>query len=209
MLWHNNLKYYYTPTEPAICMLRYFDTTSYSLTIQEPSRPPARCWRTPADARTRSGQEDAKLTNQDYDFCVIILFLLFLTFVLLISTRRPISREDAHRMYPRYRRGFYFLTWFTVHSPTNLCEKGWGYHCRVLVWLLAFFAKLNRFFPKKSIKLSKRRKEQVQQSMWPYGLSQTNTHRTSYDSSDTFDISAPLIRMSFCNFIFLGKISFI
>jgi transposase InsO family protein len=30
-------------------------------------------------------------------------------------------------------------------------RKGWGYHCRVLVWLLAFFAKLNRFFPKKCI----------------------------------------------------------
>ena len=131
-------------------MLRYFDTTSYSLIIQEPSRPPARCWGTPADARTRSGQEDAKSTNQDYDFCVIILFLLFLTFVLLISTRRPISRKDAHRMYPRYRRVFSFLPWFTAHSPTNLCEKGWGYHCHVLVWLLAFFAKLNRFFPKKT-----------------------------------------------------------
>ena len=38
---------------------------------------------------------------------------------------------------------------FTAHPPTNLCEKGWGYHCCVLVWLLALFAKLNRFFPKK------------------------------------------------------------
>ena len=35
-----------------------------------------------------------------------------------------------------------------------------------------------------SIKLSKRRKQQVQQSMWPYGLNQTHTHSTSYDSSE-------------------------
>ena len=31
----------------------------------------------------------------------------------------------------------FLLSWFTAHSPTNLCEKGWGYHCSVLVWLLA------------------------------------------------------------------------
>ena len=44
---------------------------------------------------------------------------------------------------------------YTAHSPTNLCENGWGYHCCVLVRLLALFAKLNRFFWKKwSLKFS-------------------------------------------------------
>ena len=56
-------------------MLRYFDTTSYPLLYKnQDDRLPA----APADAGTRSGQEDAKLTTQDYDFCVIILFLLLL-----------------------------------------------------------------------------------------------------------------------------------
>jgi len=44
-----------------------------------------------------------------------------------------------------------YMSWFTAHSPTDLCEKGWGYHCCVLVWLLALFAKLNRFFRKKKV----------------------------------------------------------
>ena len=85
------------------------------------------------------------------------LLLLFSCFCHLhclcnkISTgRRLISREDAHPMYPRYPRVFFMLL-FTAHSPTNLCEKGWGYHCCVLVWLLALFANLNRFFQKKKV----------------------------------------------------------
>jgi len=63
---------------------------------------------------------------------------------------KTISREDAHLMYPRYPRVFSYMSWFTAHSPTNLYEKGWGYHCCVLVRLLALYAKLNWFFPKKS-----------------------------------------------------------
>ena len=45
-------------------------------------KPHGRCWRSPADAHTRSGQEDAKPTIQDYEFCVIILFFPVLPFVL-------------------------------------------------------------------------------------------------------------------------------
>ena len=41
-----------------------------------------RCWRTPADAHTRSAQEDAKPITQDYEFRVTILFFSVSPFVL-------------------------------------------------------------------------------------------------------------------------------
>ena len=83
--------------------------------------------------------------------CYVLLFYCvscFVIFVIRYPRTKTISREDAHPMYPRYLRVF-FMSWFTAHSPTNLCEKGWGYHCCVLVRLLALYAKLNWFFPNK------------------------------------------------------------
>ena len=88
-----------------------------------------------------------------WTMCYYIVFFCFAICVTRYPPiQRPISREDAHRMYPRYPRVFLlfsFMLSYTAHSPTNLCESGWGYHCRVLVRLLALYAKLNWFFPKK------------------------------------------------------------
>ena len=75
----------------------------------------------------------------------------FVIFVIRYPRTKTISREDAHPIYQRYPRVFSFMSWFTAHSPTNLCEKGWGYHCCVLVRLLALSAKLNWFLPKKML----------------------------------------------------------
>ena len=67
----------------------------------------------------------------------------FVIFVIRYPRTKTISREDAHPMYQRYPRVFPFMSLFTAHSPTNLCEKGWGYHCCVLVRLLALYAIVN------------------------------------------------------------------
>ena len=84
-------------------------------------------------------------------YCVSPVFAIYAICVMRYPPNgRLISREDAHPLYPRYPRVLNYMLLFTAHSPTNLCEKGWGYHCCVLVWLLALFAKLNRFFRKKS-----------------------------------------------------------
>ena len=91
---------------------------------------------------TRSGQEDATSNIQEYAFCVIILFFfLFCHFCYSISAElKTISCEDAHPMYPRYLRVFlYMINDLLSTPPPNLCENGLGgYHCRVLVRLLAF-----------------------------------------------------------------------
>ena len=42
------------------------------------------------------------------------------------------------------------MTYNTSHTDYYI-SIDWGYHCCVLVWLLALFAKLNRFFRKKCI----------------------------------------------------------
>ena len=85
-----------------------------------------------------------------YILCVSPVFAIYAICVMRYPPNgRLISREDAHPLYPRYPRVLNYMLLFTAHSPTNLCEKGWGYHCCVLVWLLALFsAKLNRFFRK-------------------------------------------------------------
>ena len=99
---------------------------------------------------TRSGQEDATPNIQEYAFCVIILFFFcYCHFCYSISAElKTISREDAHLMYPRYLRVFSFVMIYCPLPHPISVRTGWGYHCRVVVRLLAFFAKLNWFFPK-------------------------------------------------------------
>ena len=71
---------------------------------------------------------------------ILCYYIVFSCFAICVNRyphhRRPISREDAHWCIHDIHV-FFCLLWFTAHSPTNLCEKGWGYHCCVLVWLLA------------------------------------------------------------------------
>ena len=100
-----------------------------------------------AQAQEQQAGRNAQDLAQEYAMSCYHIVFRVLSFLLSdIPGPRPISREDAHPMYPRYLRAFAFrfiISWFTAHSPTNLCEKGWGYHCRVLVRLLALYAKLN------------------------------------------------------------------
>jgi hypothetical protein len=80
-------------------------------------------------------------------YCVFPVFAIYAICVMRYPPdRRPISREDAHPMYPRV---FIYIIIYCP-PPTNLCEKGWGDHCRVLVRLLALCAKINWFFSKKN-----------------------------------------------------------
>ena len=114
-------------------------------------RPPARCWRTPPDAHTRSGKEDATPLSKTMNFVLLYCFFLFCHLCYSISaypkTHKPRGRaSDVSTI----STCFSFMLSYTAHSPTNLFENGWGYHCRVLVRLLALYAKLNWFFPKKT-----------------------------------------------------------
>ena len=91
---------------------------------------------------SRSGQEDATPNIQEYAFCVIILFFFpVLPFVLF-----DICRTEDHK--PRERAPdvstistcFFFL-YVIIYCPLPhpiSVRTGWGYHCRVLVRLLAF-----------------------------------------------------------------------
>jgi hypothetical protein len=89
--------------------------------------------------------------------CYVLLSYCVLCFAMFViryprtKTHKPRGRASDVSTISTcfFFRAFFFMSWFTAHSPTNLCEKGWGYHCRVLVRLLALYAKLNWFFPKK------------------------------------------------------------
>ena len=78
------------------------NTTSYDDRLPAAGGPPP--MRAPGAAR-RTLHQLTKTMNYVLLYCFSVL-----PFVLLISTRRPISREDAHRMYPRYQRVFSFLS---------------------------------------------------------------------------------------------------
>jgi hypothetical protein len=88
-------------------------------------RPPARYWRTPyrcAYRRERLGGRHT--TIQDYEFRVIILF--FFCFAICV-TRYPYpktqSRENAHRMYPRYPRVFLYVIIYCPLPHQSLWER--------------------------------------------------------------------------------------
>ena len=114
----------------------------------------SRDWRTPPDApyQERPGGRHAKHP------CLLCYHILFsvLPFVLF-----DICRTEDHK--PRGRASdvstlstcFFFL-YVIIYCPLPhpiSVRTDCGYHCRVLVWLLALFAKLNRFFRKKHVLL--------------------------------------------------------
>ena len=113
-------------------------------------RPPARCWRTPHRCAYQERLGGRHATIQDYEFRVIICFFLFCHLWYSISaypkTHKP--RERASDV-STISKCFSLMLSYTAHSPTNFFENGWGYHCRVLVRLLALYAKLNWFFATK------------------------------------------------------------
>jgi hypothetical protein len=72
--------------------------------------------------------------------CYHIVIFCFCHLCYLISAGlKTISRKNTHPMYPRYLHVFlYMFNDLLPTLPPNLCESGLGYHCRVLVWPLAF-----------------------------------------------------------------------
>ena len=117
-------------------------------------------------ARARSGRRDTQArpktrhamlcysrprhTMQCYLLCfpVNAIFMLYMFY--------DIHRDEAHK--PRGRASdvstistcvsLYVIIYCPLPHPISV-RTGWRYHCCVLVWLLALFAKLNRFFRKK------------------------------------------------------------
>ena len=110
----------------------------------------------PKDAHANGAEGRTPCLTQDQDMLFLLYIVCFSCFCHLCymcyeistgrKTNKPRGRASAVSLISTC---FFLMLLFTAHSPTNLCEKGWGYHCRVLVWLLALFAKLNWFFRKK------------------------------------------------------------
>jgi hypothetical protein len=129
-----NLQQWFSKLSYALMLLLIHNNTNLSLqliqdmTLEQypwPRRPPARCWRTPPRCAHQERQGGRHATIQDYVFCVIILF--FFCFAIYVTryppTRRPISREDAHRMYPRYPRVFLYVIIYCPLPHQSLWER--------------------------------------------------------------------------------------
>ena len=100
----------------------------------------------------RKDGRQASLKTKTCYLCYIMCFSCFCHLCYMcyeISTGRKTNKPRGRASAVSTISTCFLMLLFTAHSPTNLCEKGWGYHCCVLVWLLALFAKLNRFFRKK------------------------------------------------------------
>ena len=105
------------------------------LTLPKLPREPTGCASPGAAGGTQRPRPCPRLCH----LCYHIVFCV-LPFVLSdIPGPRPISREDAHLMYPRYLRVFLFVMIYCPLPRPISVRTGWGYHCRVLVRLLAFF----------------------------------------------------------------------
>ena len=99
-------------------------------------------------ARDWSERTDAMLHSRPRHviyviYCVSPVFAIYATCVIRYSPDgrpyRPRGRASAVTTISTCIKIYVII----YCPPTNLCEKGWGYHCCVLVWLLALFAKLN------------------------------------------------------------------
>ena len=106
-------------------MLWHSDYKAYRVIIHDQGdRPPAAGgpppMRTPGAARRTLNQ-----LPKTMNFVLLYCFSIF-PFVLLISTRRPISREDAHRMYPRYLLVFLFCRDLLPTPPPISVRKAGG-----------------------------------------------------------------------------------
>ena len=96
------------------------------LTPPKLPREPTGCASLGAAGGTQRPSSRPRLCHVLLSYCV----LCFAIFVIRYPRTRIRCIHDIHVF-------FFMCSKFTAHSPTNLCEKGWGYHCSVLVWLLA------------------------------------------------------------------------
>ena len=124
--------------------------------IPRPESTEAHSWRTrPKDAHALGAEGGAPRPAPRpgmpcYPLCfpanaIYMLYMLY-----------DIHRDEANK--PRGRASdvstistcvFLYVTIYCPLPHPISVRTGWGYHCCVLVWLLALFAKLNRFFRKK------------------------------------------------------------
>ena len=131
-----NLQQRFSKLSYALMLLLIHNNTTISLQLTQDMtleqypwtrRSPARCWRTPPDAHTRSGKEDATPLSKTMNF--VLLYCFFFCFAIYVirypPTRRPISREDAHRMYPRYPRVF-LLCYHILPTPPPISLRTAG-----------------------------------------------------------------------------------
>ena len=102
-----NLQQWFSKLSYALMLLSIHNNTNLSLQLiqdmtleQYPwtRRPPARCWRTPPDAHTRSGKEDATPLSKTMNFVLLYCFFLFCHLCYSISaypkTHKPRGRAS-------------------------------------------------------------------------------------------------------------------
>ena len=112
------------------------------LTLPKLPREPTGCASPGAAGGTQHPSPCPRPCHALLSYCVLC-FAIFVIRYPRTKTYKPRGRaSDVSTI----STCFSFMSCFTAHFPIELCEKGWGYHCCVLVWL---FAKLNRFFPKR------------------------------------------------------------
>ena len=129
---------YICPLSPAISTLPAITHYTTSAGLRPPRTIAATGGLSPPDApyQERPGGRNI----QDYVICVSYCFFLLCHLCYSISAGlKTISREDAHLVYPRYPRVFLYMPMIYCPLPHPISVRaGWGYHCCVLVWLLAF-----------------------------------------------------------------------
>jgi hypothetical protein len=78
--------------------------------------------------------------SKNMSFVLSYCFFCFCHLCYPISAGlKTISRKDAHLMYSRYLRVSIHMLMIYCPLPHLISVRaGWGYHCCVLVWLLAF-----------------------------------------------------------------------
>jgi hypothetical protein len=156
--WYNNNLYCYILLDTIRVMQYEYISLSQSYPEQGDRLPAAGGpppMRIPGAAR-RTPRHPPRLWISCYYIVFFLLCHLCYSISAFPKTHKPRGRaSDVSTI----STCFSFMLSYTAHSPTNLYECGWGYHCRVLVRLLALYAKLNWFFPKKPpIRLAYRRR---------------------------------------------------
>ena len=99
----------------------YYNNNATSYDVHPPAAGGPPPMRIPRAARRTLNQ-----LTKTMNYVLLYCFFLFLPFVLLISTRRPISREDAHRMYPRYLCVFFFFCHDLLPTPPPISVRKAG-----------------------------------------------------------------------------------
>ena len=101
-------------------------------TLPKLPREPTGCASLGAAGGTQRPSPRPRLCHVLLSYCVLC-FAIFVIRYPRTKTYKPRGRaSDVSTI----STCFSFVMIYCL-LPTNLCEKGWGYHCRVLVWLLA------------------------------------------------------------------------